>query len=716
MRPIKTLLRWLLTLVFRVRVRGLEHLVGAQGPRVVVANHVSFIDGLLLGAFLPGVYTYAVDRRRAQRWWVRPLGRWVRLFPMDPSDPLSLKGFIRRLRAGQDAVIFPEGRVTVTGGLMKIYDGAAVAADKAGAFVVPVRIQGAELSLFSRVGGLFPRRLFPRIRLTVLPPVRLSPAPGLKGRARRAWLGARLERLMQEMMFETEDRDRTLFQALLDARSIYGGRRLVAEDGARAPLSYDALVRRSLAIARLVEGISRPGERVGVLLPSSNGALATFLGVSAAGRVPALLNFTAGAAAMTAACKTAGVRCVITSRRALDKAGLQEHVTALAERVELVFLEDRAAESGLGARLWAALVGPVAALWYARRSRDISAEDPAVVLFTSGSEGTPKGVVLSHANLLANRAQISALFDLSPHDRVLNALPMFHAFGLTAGTLLPLLSGMRVFLYPSPLHYRIIPELAYEIRATVLFGTNTFLAGYAHHAHPYDFHSLRYVLAGAERLQPETRRLWMERFGLRILEGYGATETGPVLAANSPMAQREGTVGRLLPGIECRLEAQPGLPGGRLQVRGPNVMRGYLLPERPGILVSPSEGWYDTGDLVELDPDGFLRILGRVKRFAKIGGEMVSLAAVEDLAARVWPAHQHAAVSLSHPRKGERLVLVTTAPGAKRSDLFAGARAEGVSALTVPRELVGVESLPMLATGKPDYGCITELARQREAA
>jgi len=717
MQPLKTALRWLLTLVFRVRVRGLEHLAGLEGPVLVVANHVSFIDALLLGAFLPGTYTFAVDSQRARVWWMRPLRRWARLLPMDPTDPLSLKDFIRHLQAGRDAVIFPEGRITVTASLMKIYDGAALAADKAGAWVVPVRIQGIERSLFSRLGGLMPRRWFPSVRLKVLPPCRLSPGPGLKGHARRAQVGARLERLMQTMMFETEDRERTLFRALLDARSVYGGGRAVAEDTERVPLSYDDLVRRSLVMARLVEGLSRPGERLGVMLPASNGALVALLGISAAGRVPAMLNFSAGAAAMTGACETAGARTLITSRRFVQRAGLEDDTALLGERFDLVFLEDLIAGLGLFAKVRAALLSPFAARWYARRERRLDARDPAVVLFTSGSEGPPKGVVLSHANLLANLAQLSAVIDLSPQDRVLNALPMFHAFGLTAGTLLPLLSGMQVCFYPSPLHYRILPELAYRIRATVLFGTNTFLAGYARHAHAYDFHSLRYVLAGAERLQPGTRRLWVERFGLRILEGYGATETSPVLAVNTPMAQREGTVGRLLPGMQYRLEPHPGAAlGGRLWVRGPNVMLGYLLAERPGELVPPPDGWYDTGDIVELDGDGFLRILGRAKRFAKVGGEMVSLAAVEDLAGRVWPDHQHAVVSLPDPRKGERLVLVTTAVGAERAQLLTRARAEGTGELAVPRELVRVERLPVLASGKLDYGRVAELARQPEAA
>jgi len=283
-------------------------------------------------------------------------------------------------------------------------------------------------------------------------------------------------------------------------------------------------------------------------------------------------------------------------------------------------------------------------------------------LFTSGSEGEPKGVVLSHANLLANREQLAARLDLNAQDTILNALPMFHAFGLTAGTLLPLFYGMKTFLYPSPLHYRIIPEIAYDLNATILFGTNTFLAGYAKYAHPYDFYSVRYVFAGAEKLQDDTRRLWVDKFGIRVLEGYGTTETSPILAANTPMFYQEGTVGRFMPGIDWQLEEVEGVSeGGRLHVAGPNIMLGYLRPQRPGHLEPPQSrfglGWYDTGDIVRVDDHGFVTICGRVKRFAKIGGEMVSLTAVEDIAARVWPGTLHAAVTLSDEKKGEKSSL-----------------------------------------------------------
>ena len=336
------------------------------------------------------------------------------------------------------------------------------------------------------------------------------------------------------------------------------------------------------------------------------------------------------------------------------------------------------------------------------------------MLFTSGSEGTPKGVVHSHRALLANCAQLRSVVDFHPSDRVFNALPMFHAFGLTA-TLLPLMYGVRDFLYPSPLHYKIVPEMVYAEQSTIMFGTDTFLTGYVRKGNALDFQSLRYIFAGAEKVRPETRAAYMAHFKKPIFEGYGATETAPVLALRTWAQSREGSVGRLLPGIEARLEPVPGIEeGGRLLVRGPNVMLGYLRAEAPGVLEAPPDGWYDTGDIVTIDADGFVWIKGRAKRFAKIGGEMVSLAAAEALAAAVWPDGVHAVVAIADARKGERLLLVTTQRDAAVRPLLAAARERGTVELQVPRDVLPVDKMPMLAAGKIDYPAVQRLAEAAE--
>lgn len=712
MELFKRMLRRLLKRLYKVEVSGLENLEKAGERVLIVANHTSFLDAVLLMAFLPGKVTFAVNTFVAQSKLFKPFLALTRIFPMDPTNPLSTKSLIKFLREDNRAVIFPEGRITVTGSLMKIYDGTGMVADKSGAQVVPIRIDGAQYTPFSRLRGRVRLRWFPEIRLTVLPPRRVCPPEEMTGQTRRKAAGRELADVMTEMMFATSNYRRTLFQALLDAKKLHGGDHHIVEDINRKPLSYNKLITGSIVLGKKLTAGTEEGERLGVLLPSMSSTVVAFMGLHAHHRIPAMLNYTIGVHGMIAACETAQIKKVITSRRFIEQAKLEEVTERLAETVELVYLEDIAQSINLLDK---------AGGWFAARFpgkyAEGSADDPAVVLFTSGSEGTPKGVVLSHANLLANREQLAARVDFSAQDIILNALPLFHSFGLTAGTLLPLFSGMKTFFYPSPLHYRIVPEMAYDVNATVLFGTNTFLAGYARFAHPYDFYSVRYVFAGAEKLQEETRRVWSEKFGVRIFEGYGATETAPVLSANTPMDHAVGSVGRMMPGIEHILEPVPGVSdGGRLYVKGPNVMLGYLLHDNPGELVPPETehgfGWYDTGDIVTVDDEGFIRIQGRAKRFAKIGGEMVSLAAAEELAAAVWPDALHAVTTLPDAQKGEQLVLITETEQAERSALMQYAKSEGIGELNVPKKILSVRQLPLLGTGKIDYPAVKTMAEE----
>ena len=720
MDMVKAVVRWLLTRFYRVEVKGLEHYTQAGKRVLIVANHSSYLDGVLLYAFLPDKLTFAVNTFISKAWWVRIGLAFVNFIPVDPGNTLSVKGLIRYLRRDNKAVIFPEGRITVTGSLMKVYQGPGLVADRSGAALLPLRIDGAQYTPFSRLRGGERLRWFPQITLTILPPRRFVISDELKGRARRNAVGQMLADLMTEMIFATSNYQRTVFQSLIDARRIHGGRRIVVEDIERKPLTYSQVIMRAFILGERMARETRRGERVGVLLPTSVSTVVTLMALYAYGRIPAMLNFTTGMRGMHAAVTSAEIRTIYTSRQFISAAKMTNVVDRLGDRLQIFYLEDIRDTINWIEKLkgWGASL--LALRSYIHRSGHVRPDEAAMVLFTSGTEGTPKGVVLSHINLLANRAQIAARFAFTTQDVVLNVMPMFHSFGLTGGTLLPLLSGIRTFFYPTPLHYRIIPEIAYDINASILFGTNTFLAAYAHYAHPYDFYSIRYVFAGAEKLKEETRRLWADKFGLRIFEGYGVTEAAPALAANTPMDYRAGSVGRLLPGVEYHLEAIEGVKsGGRLLVRGPNVMSGYLLADHPGRLIPPvttyGEGWYDTGDIVEVDAEGYVWILGRAKRFAKLGGEMVSLAAVEELAIRAWPGFSHAALSMPDPHKGEKLILMTECPDATRQVLLDQAREEGVSEINVPRLVFRVRKLPLLGSGKIDYNAAQKMAEQLDS-
>ncbi len=711
---LKCFLHKLLTLVYRVEVNGLENYHQAGDRVLIVSNHTSFLDPLLLGVFLPDRITFAINTLISQRWWLKPFLGLSHVFPMDPTHPLSLKALIHHMQQDTKTVIFPEGRISATGSLMKIFDGTGMVADKSGATILPVRIEGAQYTHFSKLQNIVRLRLFPKISITILPPTAIHSDPSLTGKNRRKHSGHCLADIMTEMMFASSHQYKhTIFSALLDARKVHGGSHVVVEDLERKPINYDTLITQILVLSKLLNTMTAQHEHVGVVLPNSIKTLVVVLGLQYQGRVPAMLNFSTGSAGMISACKTAKIKTVLTSRRFVGMAKLEDDAEALSTNVNLVYLEDLAKDISLKQKLTALFMAKTTCLWY--QPQQVSPQQAAVVLFTSGSEGEPKGVVLSHENILANHSQLRARISFTAQDVVLNFLPMFHSFGFTIGTMLPVLTGMRTFFYPSPLHFSVVPEIAYEIDATIMFGTNTFLAAYAKKAHAYDFYSMRYVVAGAEKLQETTRQLWAEKFGIRILEGYGATETTPVTSVNTPLDFKAGTVGRFMPAMHYKLEPVPGIEsGGKLHVSGPNIMQGYLLPTNPGVLVPPEslygKGWYDTGDIVDVDEDGFISIKGRSKRFAKISGEMVSLTAVEQLAAAAWPEACHAVVSLPDERKGEQIILLTTQKGATAKHLTEAS--EGVHAISLPRKVFVVDAVPVLATGKTDYQASTKLAQK----
>ncbi|HLP07392.1 MAG TPA: AMP-binding protein [Opitutaceae bacterium] len=699
-------LRLLVRLLYRFRAYNTA-VLRTPGPVLLLPNHVSWFDWLFLGLCLEPDWRFVTSSTTAQTSF---LHRWVmvnrRTFPIDPLSPYAAKHMAEYLQHGGRLVLFPEGRISVTGSLMKLFDGTGFLLHRTKAKVILAHLRGAHHLPWSRNPDR--KRWFPAVSVhftDALTPPHVDHLATSNARDRLTdWV---LEQ-MRAHRFATEHAfgPATLPAAIRETARRAPGAIAVAD--VAASLTYRRLFVGATLLGRQFRVLLAPeAERVGVLLPNVNATPVTLLALWSLGKVPAILNYTTGPAIMVTCAQLAGLKQVLTSRAFVEKAKLK--LEPLVEAgIELLYLEDIRPRISAFAKL-AALAGLL-------RLPQPPRNDPAataVVLFTSGSEGVPKGVELTHANLLANLRQLLAISDLTDHERMFCALPLFHSFGLTGGLLLPLVRGFQTFLYPSPLHYRIVPTAVYMQRSTLLLATNTFLNLYARRAHPYDFRLLRYLFAGAEKIQETTSALYAQRFGVRILEGYGATECSPVLAVNTPLTARVGTAGKLLPGMEAKIEPVEGVPeGGRLLVRGPNVMKGYLNPE-PNAKFLALDGWYDTGDIVTIDAENFIRIQGRLKRFAKISGEMVSLGAVEDALTGAFPQFglRCAVAIIARPDedKGERLIAVANEPRVTLEAIRAILRERGLPNLAMPRELKAVPQIPKLGTGKTDHRALEKL-------
>jgi acyl-[acyl-carrier-protein]-phospholipid O-acyltransferase / long-chain-fatty-acid--[acyl-carrier-protein] ligase len=701
----RILLCWLARLLCRFRAYNVPALA-TPGPVLLLPNHVSWWDWLLIGICLEDDWRFVTSSTTAELSWVHKrimINR--RTFPVDMNSPFAVKRMAEYLQKGGRLVLFPEGRLSCTGSLMKLFDGTGFLIFKTRAKVITACIRGAERLPFSRTPGT--KRWFPRLSVhfsEVLTAPSLEHVSATEARGRLTdWLRDRMvaQRFETEMAFGPA----TLPQAIVEAAR-RRPRQVVLQDVSLQELSYRRLLVGANLLARQWrELLSDTEHRVGVLLPNVNAMPMALLSLWAAGKVPAILNYSIGPNILLACARLAGLKHVITSGTFLQRAKLD--LAPFKEAgIEILFLEDLRARITRSQRFLALLrqsLNPNLSTLNPQPSTDTT----AVILFTSGSEGDPKGVELTHRNLLANIRQMVSAIDLLETDRFFNALPLFHSFGLTVGLLLPLTRGVFVLLYPSPLHYRVVPSAFYNLDCTVFFGTNTFLNGYARKAHPYDFRRLRYLFAGAEKVQEATAALWMRKFGVRILEGYGATECSPCLSANLPMRPRHGSAGQFLPGIDYRLEPVEGVAkGGRLLVRGPNVMHGYLNAEANARFQALG-GWYDTGDIVRIDADGFIYILGRLKRFAKVSGEMVSLAAVEEALAGAFPQYglRFAVAVVARPdaARGEKLIAVTNEPKLTAQAVRAAIHAHGLSNLAVPREIKVIHDLLRLGTGKINH-------------
>ncbi|MDR1870392.1 MAG: MFS transporter [Deltaproteobacteria bacterium] len=694
----------IIQLIYRPKIEGLENLEGEE-TLIIIPNHVSFLDVALLSCFSPRSLVYAIDANWRKVWWVRLLVQFFPTIPVNPASPMSVRDLINVVGTDKTLVIFPEGRITSTGSIMKIHEGAGLIATKREVKVVPVFFSGLENTLFGRLRKYL--RVKPPktpIAMTIFPPreLNLPRAVGEKGRDYRRRLSLAIYDILIEAGFKSLDNQQNLWTALNDAARYYGKKRVIIEDFQRSPLTYAQFLTKARVLGRFLAHQTSPGEKVGVLAPNSIGLGLILFGLWAGGRIPVVLNYSQGPRHLVSAVNTSQIKTIITSEVFLKTLGDKLDVKNL--NVKTIALN----ESTL--KLKDIILG---LFW---RGQPAAPQSPAVVIFTTGTEGQPKGVVLSHANLMANIHEAVSLVEVNVNDILFNAMPCFHVFGLNIGLVLPLIRGLRSFIYLSPLHIKAIPELIYDTRASILIGSDTFAAAWAKNAHPYDFRYVTYVLLGAEKIQPKTRELYFNTFGIRLYEGYGITESAPVVAINTPMRSKIGSVGQFCPGMEYRLEPVPGIElGGRLWIKGPNVMLGYMMADNPGQIKPVEDGWHDTGDLVEVDSEGYVFIKGRLKRFAKIKGEMVSLALIEEIALTAYPEEKTVALSLGGGDKGETLHLVTTNPELNLDALRAKVLASGLTELSCPRKLMVVKEIPVTPIGKIDLQKLIAMATSQLA-
>ncbi len=723
---LRVILKVIFNKIYKVEVKGLDNFYNAGKKVVIIANHVSLIDGVLLAVYLPDEVFFAVNSIVVKKWWAKLITSITKTYTIDTHSPFSIKNLIEEVKNNQKLVIFPEGRVTNTGSLMKIYEGPAIIADKSDAVILPIHINGLQYTHFSHApksNSGIKVKFFPKVTISILPHIKINDSKA-NNKERRKLMGTKIYDIMCKMALDSIDREKHLYLVMLEAAKFHRYKDIL-EDINYTPLNYRQFIIRTIIVSRLLENnlkqlnifpdFQSNSEKakaninngsqgkfidqyriVGLMLPTSIGCTVMFYSMQLANLVPAMINFSLGYDSIVKSCNLLNIKIIYTSRKFIEQVNLQNLIENLQTKFKVQLVEDfkpSILDKAVG------LFNSFIIKEYFEHVNKHNATSAAVILFTSGTEGNPKAVALSHKNIYTNICQMISHFDFNSRDIAFNCLPLFHSFGLLVKILM-LTRGIKSFLYPSPLHYKVIPEFFYESNCTILIGTDTFLNMYYKTAHPYDFYSARYVVAGAEKLKESTRKLWLEKFGIRILEGYGATECSPVISVNNNMYYKSGSVGRIITGMEYKLVSVEDIKDGyKLLVKGDNVMLGYV---KDGELEPLIDDWYDTGDVVKIDEEGYIHIIARLKRFAKIGGEMISLPKIEEVIQNLSSNHTHAVVAV-RDEVGEKIVLFTTNSLLKISGIVEYLDKIGLSALFVPKEIIFIEEMLVFPNGKINY-------------
>jgi acyl-[acyl-carrier-protein]-phospholipid O-acyltransferase/long-chain-fatty-acid--[acyl-carrier-protein] ligase len=714
------------TVFYRVEVVRADRLP-TQGGVLMVSNHVSFVDVLLILASTPRFVRFLLPEEVCAVWWLRPALRRLRVIPLPhEKNPHKLAAALRQageaIRQGEVVGIFAERSISRIGVMLPFRHELVGIMAGLEAPIVPVCLDGVWGSIFSYQAGRFfwkmPRRLPYPVTVSFGEPMQATTSAG---EVRKA-----IQTLNTEAWHHRRRTMRPLGRAFVRRARRHPWRFAMAD--ARMPnLSFGGALAKTLYIAGRLKRHWEGQKMVGIFLPPSVGAALANLAALLAGKVPVNLNYTLSAEALMSCARQCNLQTILTSKTFLDRVKIPLPCGTL-------FLEEIAANPGIGEKLRAlafAWLAPVRWLEKAAGcSRSPELDDLATVIFSSGSTGDPKGVMLTNYNLTSNIEQLEQTFDFSPRDRILGILPFFHSFGFTTTLLAPAIYGIGIVFHPNPLEGKPVGDLVRRYGATYLMATPAFLQIYLHACEAEDFGSLRFVITGAEKLPEWLASAFEEKFGIRPLEAYGCTECSPAVAANThdfraagfrQLGSRRSKIGHPLPGISVRIvdpdthtPLPPGTPG-LLLVRGPNVMQGYLnRPDKTAEVLR--DGWYETGDIASLDEDGFLQITDRLSRFSKIGGEMVPHVKIEEKLHELAGVHELAIVVAGVPdeKKGERLVVLHTLGEAVLTELLKQLSRLDLPKLWIPKaaQFFAVKELPYLASGKLDLRKIRETATQ----
>ena len=680
----------------RVEITGLEKL-NFNEPTILMPNHTSLADAVILAYNLPENVVFVVNTDTAKKY--AKFLKYRKHITVDPLNPYSVRQMIKVVKRGTPLMIFPEGRISVTGGLMKVYSGTGYIALKTGASVYPIAIHGLDRSKFSYLNDVNKTVWFPKVKISIGDAFRLTADDNMLMRERKNKSAEDILRILQEEKFKLANKSNVnLFNELIEVSGMYGQNKSIIED-ISSKLTYKDMLIKTYVLSKVLERKLEGKQNISLLMPNSNAHAIALFSLFKIGKTPSILNFSMDIPDVLDCVENVNAQVVLTSKEFIAKGKLDNLIKALSKKTNIIYLEDIRNEITKSDEL----IGYIEFL----RKKKSQSKVNEIILFTSGSESKPKGVVLTHDNIYSNIKQASTVIDFTQKDKLFNALPMFHSFGLTVGTLLPVLSGVETFLFPSPLLARTIPEVSYRFKTTILIATSTFLATWGRHAHRYDFFSMRYIVAGAEPVKKEVRDLFYTKFQKPILEGYGATEASPLICVNTPLFNKEGTVGQIVPGLDYKLEQVDGIQdGGNLFVKGPNIMKGYYIYGKGFI---PSDEWYPTGDVVSIDKEGYVSIKARLKRFAKIAGEMVSLNKVEEVVGKCLNSVEVAVISVPDIRKGEKIILFTSVENATLSQIRKFIAENGLSGLLAPSEVIYLKKIPILNSGKTNYMKLKEI-------